>query len=158
MFLQTRPAYVTLLLLIFCLAFCLVPLSAAAAEQSKDMEFASEFDQFSPNDSARPPAIYSATRVNSRVKSMMLAKAEKTKKKKGKGSSAPEDRAKLLALTAQMTRSHTGLPIALTATVQDANGAIVATTPIAVKLSVTGVKGSLIPQSTVTSAGGVANF
>jgi len=97
--------------------------------------------------------------MNLRLKSMMLAQTEKTKKKdKKKGRSAPADLAKNLALTAQTTRSHTGLPIALAATVQDANGATVLGAQMTVKLSVTGVKGSFTPQSAVTTAGGVANF
>ena len=137
-FLQNRPTYLTLLVLILCFIFCLAPLSAAAADKPSGMDFAAQFDQFAPDDSAQPPA---SQITKSRLKSMMLAQTEKTKKKKkekkDKGPPAPADLAKNLGLTAQRTRSHTGLPIALAATVQDAHGATVVSIPITVKLSVT---------------------
>ena len=55
-FLQNRPAYLTLLVLILCFIFCLAPLSAAAADKPSGMDFAAQFDQFAPDDSAHPPA------------------------------------------------------------------------------------------------------
>ena len=82
-FLQNRPTYLTLLVLILCFIFCLAPLSAAAVEKPNGLDFAAQFDQSAPDNSARPPARPSTTRMNLRLKSMMLAQTEKTKKKDG---------------------------------------------------------------------------
>src|SRR6478735_7986786 len=89
-YLQNRSAYLTLLVLILCFIFCLAPLSAAAVEKPNGLDFEAQFDQSAPDNSARPPARPSTTRMNLRLKSLMLAQTEKTKKKdKKKGRSAP---------------------------------------------------------------------
>jgi len=92
MFLQNRPAYLTLLVLILCLA----PLPAAAVEKPNDFDFAAQFDQSAPDNSAHPPARPSITRMNVPMKSMLLAEEEKTEKKRKKGPSGPADLAKNL--------------------------------------------------------------
>src|SRR5690242_19260602 len=64
--------------------------------------------------------------------------------------------AAMLSLTSQSASSHTGLPIALVVTVQNAAGSTVSAGKFTLALSVAGASGSFTPKSTLTTENGVA--